>query len=396
MKIVVNVSSLLGSLNGIGFYTMHLLDEMLLDPRYADIQGIGGRRWFDRDQLRQLVARLLAPEQRVTQIGAQRPVNARRSLFGKLPGSDKALRHWMAVMVRRHRGRLHDYLYWEPNYILLPHLRPAITTVHDLSHLVYPQFHPPARVRYLVNKLADSIHQSRHVITVSAFSLAQISAHFGIDKGRISIVPPAVTDAYRLDYSPAALQTVRERYRLPENFILSVGTMEPRKNLHGLMLAHQQLDPALQSRYPLLIVGSSGWKLERSERLMRQMIDTGKLMRLGFVPEDDMPALYKLATLLAYPSFFEGFGMPIAEAMAAGAPVLTSDRAAMPETTAGVAQFVNPDSVDSIEAGLNRMLQDPDYRDSLRARGREVAAAYTWQSSATALSQLLRNSGQYT
>ena len=176
-----------------------------------------------------------------------------------------------------------------------------------------------------------------------------------------------------------------DRSKLPDQFVLCVGTLEPRKNLDGLMRAHQRLDEDLRRRFPLVIAGPAGWKFAASEAMMRDMIARGHAIRLGFVPSADMPALYHLATILAYPSHYEGFGMPVAEAMAAGLPVLTSNRTALPETAGGAAEFVEPDAIDSIADGLSALLSNEDRRCELAVQGRERSADYTWQRSADAL-----------
>jgi alpha-1,3-rhamnosyl/mannosyltransferase len=189
-------------------------------------------------------------------------------------------------------------------------------------------------------------------------------------RGKTAAIPLGVAAPLADDVDPAE---VRERLGLPERFVLSTGTLEPRKNLPRLIEAHRMLDDAP----PLVIAGPSGWELERA------LAGAGDDVRLlGFVSDSDLAALYRLCTVFAYPSLYEGFGLPLAEAMRAGAACLTSNLSSLPEVGGEAVVYCDPLSPGSIATGLRRLLEDDEPRRALGARARERAAAFSWERTA--------------
>ena len=175
--------------------------------------------------------------------------------------------------------------------------------------------------------------------------------------------------------SPGEKQAALRAYDLPPSFVLFVGSMEPRKNLLRLAEAHRKLPEKLQERYPLVVAGASGWRNEEIRDVLRK---TRHTKVIGFVSRKLLPAVYASASLFALPSLYEGFGMPLLEAMAAGAPVLTSDVSAMPEVIGDCGFTVDPYDVDSIAAGLRRALEDPNAAATAGSRGRQRARQFSW------------------
>jgi len=265
----------------------------------------------------------------------------------------------------------------------LPLDNPAITTLCDISHVRHPEFHPPGRVALLEALLPDVLRRSARIVTISEFTRRELAEHYALSESDISIVPPAVS----ADFFPRSGQqcaSVRERYQLPQQFVLSLGTLEPRKNLVGLIEAYRQLPASLRDQYPLVIAGGSGWQSQSLELSLRGL-PAHQVIRTGYVDQCDLPVLLAAATLMAYPSFYEGFGMPVLEAMASGVPVLTSQASAMSQLCAGAAVLVDPHSAESIAAGLEGILVSPEDRQQKRGAGLLVAANYRWSGSAAVL-----------
>jgi alpha-1,3-rhamnosyl/mannosyltransferase len=160
---------------------------------------------------------------------------------------------------------------------------------------------------------------------------------------------------------------------------LAVSTLEPRKNLPRLLMAYARLPEALRARHPLALVGAKGWLNAELEQHLAPLERTGQLRRLGYVSQEDLPALYAGAHAFAYPSLYEGFGLPLLEAMASGAPALSSRCSSLPEVAGAAALLIDPEDLDALTAGLERLLDDAPWRVQARARGLEQARRFSWE-----------------
>jgi glycosyltransferase involved in cell wall biosynthesis len=198
------------------------------------------------------------------------------------------------------------------------------------------------------------------------------------------VVPAGVGPEYHPISDQATLETVRRRYNLPRRFILHVGTLEPRKNLVRLMEALR----AIADREPetaLVLVGGKGWLYEDIFAGVERLGLAGKVIFPGYVAEADLPAVYNLAAVLAYPSLYEGFGIPPLEAMACSVPVVSSNSSSLPEVVGDAALLVEPTDSDALASALLRALSDNDLRQTLTKRGLARAAAFSWPAAATKL-----------
>lgn len=371
IKLLVDIHPLLRRRTGVGNYIFYLLREIILDERVDDVVGVYGLRFFQREELMGL---LQAPSCSSPDKG--------RSIGGaflrRLPWLRELRGIGQAIRLRLEWKRYHDYVFWGGNYYLPPLGKlKSVVTVHDLSHLHYPEFHPADRVRFLQQRLPGILERASAIVAVSEATRQDIDATLG----KTIKLPPVfvVTPAAAGDESRA---NVREKYRLPRQFILSVGTLEPRKNVARLLAAYKSLEPEWQSAWPLLLVGDKGWL---TEELAAGLEQETNIRWLGFVPDADMPALYRQAGVFAYVSLFEGFGMPVLEAMGHGVPVLTSNTSSMPEVAGDAALLTDPLSVDAIADSLRTLLQDDDLRDALAIAGRERAQQFDWKASARRL-----------
>ena len=239
---------------------------------------------------------------------------------------------------------------------------PLVVTVHDVAWIHQPEHFSRHGVRTM-SKSLEVIGRRAQIVLCSSRATQHDLAHVGIDPARVRVVPLGVDV---VEVTDEAVERLRKNYDLPDEFVLFVGTIEPRKNLVRLAEAMRPLS------MPLVIAGAEGWGDAQP--------DAGDAARfLGFVPERDLAALYSAASVFAYPSLREGFGLPVAEAMAQGTPVVTSTGTSTEEVAAGAAVLVDPTDVASISAGI---LEALERRPELSAAGRLRATDLTWQSTA--------------
>jgi glycosyltransferase involved in cell wall biosynthesis len=255
-----------------------------------------------------------------------------------------------------------------------------VTTVHDLVPLRLPAL-VPARHRWAVRCLLGSaVRRARRVIAVSETTRHEVLARYRLPPERVVVVPEAAA-AHFTAVTPEAREAVRRRYRLERPYVLFVGYLEPKKNLPVLLEAVARLRRGGEwGETELLVVGARGWGPDPAA-LARILRLDGAVRFLGPAPDADLPALYSGALAFAFPSLWEGFGLPVLEAMAAGAPVLASNRGALPELAGDAALLVEPRVAPLAEA-LGTLLGDPALRARLRAAGRARAAAFSWERTA--------------
>jgi glycosyltransferase involved in cell wall biosynthesis len=251
---------------------------------------------------------------------------------------------------------------------------PAVVVICDLVSY-HAELLPQRRARWIERAtLPLAIRRAAALMAISQATAADLAGRFPSAAARITVTPLAASERFAAGGAGAA--AVRARHGLDRAYVLGVGTLEPRKNLPRLIRAFAGLDPAVRSEHELVLVGPAGW--ETDETLAAIAGHQGLVRALGHVPDDDLPALYREATLFAYPSLYEGFGLPVLEAMVAGAPVLTSNRSSLPEVAGDAAFYVDPADEASIRDGLTRALTDRAERMHLSALGRERTRAFSW------------------
>jgi glycosyltransferase involved in cell wall biosynthesis len=257
-----------------------------------------------------------------------------------------------------------------------------VVTIHDCIHLMFPQY-LPSRLAYAYARanLWAAAKRAERIFTVSETSKADILRYCDVPAERIIVVYNAIDDRFAIPPEPEAVERVRERYQLNGPFALYVGNIKPHKNLERLIDAFDLVRRGGFERLELLIIGDQISKYPR----LRRAVDKHKLHKhvrfLGFVPDDTLAALYRLATVFVFPSLYEGFGLPPLEAMASGTPVVTSNRSSLPEVVGDAAVLVDPYSAVSMAEGIQQVLGDAELRRSLSARGLARAREFSWETS---------------
>lgn len=268
-------------------------------------------------------------------------------------------------------------LYHEQNYIPLCYDVPVVVTIHDLSWIRYPESHPIDRVRWLERGLEKALDRARAILVDSEFVRREVLATFGLDTERVHMAHLGVPRGFHPRDAVETAATLGPLGLRHGGYVLSVATIEPRKNLGHLIDAYSQLPSAVRDRFPLVIAGAKGWHSSVIESRLRGLNER-QARFLGQVERPMLTHLYAGAALFAFPSLYEGFGLPPLEAMASGVPVIVSDRASLPEVVGDVGQMIDPSDTAATAAHLEAVLGDPARRDAMAARGLERAASFTW------------------
>ena len=256
--------------------------------------------------------------------------------------------------------------------------RPFVLTLHDMSLFLYPRTQP-RKSRLLIRPLIPAAaRRAAAIITDSASARRDILARLKVPPDRVQVIYAAAAPEYRVVDAPDVLERTRRRYHLDQPYVLHVGTLEPRKNIPRLLEAFARARRH-DRRMQLLLAGQPGWNHAPLGALVERLDLAGSVRFLGFVPEADLPALYTLARATAFPSLYEGFGLPIVESMACGTPVLTADRAATAEVAGPAALLADPMRIDALADGLVAVTTDGALRTRLRAAGLARAASFSWQ-----------------
>lgn len=363
MKVGLNATSLLSPLTGIGQYTYQLakglqkFKDLELDMFYAN-----GWSTEVRDKpikqirnIKLLVKKFIPKTYEISRIIQQSYFNERS--FDKVKG-----------------------IYHEPNFLAFNYEGPLVLTVHDLSWIRYPEMHPADRVRNMNKHFQKSMERASMIITDSQAIKDEIMGMFGVADARIKSIPLGVESLFRpLDVLET--QTVLKQHGLShQQYILAVGTLEPRKNLSSVLLAYMQLPANVRKHYPLVLVGMSGWHTSALEKQMAPLVAAGEIRQLGYLEREDLAVVIAGALTLVYPSIYEGFGLPPLEAMTCGVPVIASNVSSLPEVVGDSGLLVNPHDINDIAKAIEIMITAPEIRAASAQKALARSAEFSWDS----------------
>ncbi len=269
-------------------------------------------------------------------------------------------------------------LYHEPNFIPLPSDLPTVATLHDLSVLVHPEWHPADRVAHFERHFQRGLRQCEHFLAISEAGRQEVIRTLGVAPERITRTYMGIRPGLG-QLAAEAVAPVLRQLNLPPRYLLSLGTIEPRKNVLLLLHAYCSLPAALRERWPLLLVGSWGWNTAAVADYYEREARHCNVHHLGYVAEEHLPAIYNGARALVYPSLYEGFGMPPVEMMACGGAVLASTAAALVEVLGGRGCSLDPLDEDAWRAAMMRVVSDDEWWWSLRRGTQEAARGFTWE-----------------
>jgi alpha-1,3-rhamnosyl/mannosyltransferase len=367
MRIVFNLLTTLKPKTGVGQYAARLFAALCEQLPAGAVDG------FPTGRLAAMVRRV----QQVRNGGAP----ARRDDSGIVSplvkrGLRAAFDSGIALTFRAAcRGGRYD-LYHEPNFIPLAGNVPTVVTVHDLSVLTHPEWHPADRVRHHERQFRAGLAAAHHVVTDSRFVRRQVIKHLGVPADRVTAIPIGVGPEYFAGKSGVA--ETRSRLNLPPRYLLYVGTIEPRKNVLTLLRAYCDLPATVRRACPLVLAGGWGWMSADIAEFLRASAAYKGVIHLGYTEDRHLPGLYAGARALVYPSFDEGFGLPPLEMLAAGGAVVSSPAGSLSEVLDGHAHFVDPHDLSGWRESLLRAATDDDWLAEIRRGGRAHAAAFTW------------------
>ncbi|MDY7577626.1 glycosyltransferase family 1 protein [Herbaspirillum sp. RTI4] len=265
---------------------------------------------------------------------------------------------------------------------------PVVATIMDAIPMAHPEW-VSNNFRSAKNWLwRRSAQSARHVITISEYSKQQIHRHFKIPSGKISVTPLGVDARWFVPVTTSAVAAMLERYALPDKFFLTVGTLQPRKNIARVIDAYQALAPGVRNQVALVIVGRAGWQCEELVANLERGAFGKSVRWLKHVPDEDLVTLVSAAEALIFPSLYEGFGLPVVEGFAAGTPVITSSTTALPEVAGDAALLVNPLDALDIANAMQRVLEETGLADSLREKGTLRAREHSWERTASLTFQI--------
>ncbi len=376
-SVAVDVFPFFYPLTGVGWYEWHLLAE--LDRRDDGLEyHLYGYTFLDAEE--HLPVTIPGRQRMRLRVHHMPPWPA----WLRIP-TLHLLRTWVEPLLRALEG---NAVLWAPNFFAhstqIPYARSLVATVHDLAFHLMPETVRPSTLAELRDNLPETLFHAERLIAVSDATRRDLVEHLGVLPRRIFTVHEG------LDPELAAMNKDSGRPDgLPKRYLLFVSTLEPRKNVRGVLAAFEL---AAGWGYPghLVLVGGWGWHTEEIRAALAGSAAADRILHLDYIERRQLTGIYRHADALLFPSWLEGFGLPILEAMACGTPVVTSGRSSMPEVAGTAAVYVDPSSPHGIASAIVSLLDDPEHRAQLIARGRERAARFAWGDAASATAEILR------
>lgn len=364
MNVIISAESLKYPLTGIGRYVWELLLQLKIAPELDDLLYFKQLRLLPECDLPQECA------------GKPKPLIEWLKKQSWLTTSVLKAKPWLEG--KRLRG-YEDYIFHGPNFYLPQTQLRTVATFHDVSVFDCPQYHPQERVRFMQKALVASVARSHRIITISEYTRQQVMRLFNYPAERVHTVPLACNAAFK-PYPASDSAALMHRLGLKfKEYALYVGTIEPRKNINVLLDAYSLLPQRLRKQYPLVLCGYQGWNSADLHLRIQQGMTEGWLHYLGYLPKDELPILYSAARVFLFPTHYEGFGLPLIEAMAAGVPVICSNTTSLPEVVGAAALTAAPEDTDAFVAHLQRALEDEAWIIDAQQAGIARAQLFSWQ-----------------
>ncbi|MWV14969.1 glycosyltransferase [Pseudomonas sp. L-22-4S-12] len=360
MSVAFNASILRAPRTGIGQYLVELVRALATDPEFEP-QLFNGWNWQA-----QLPAAALPGYSRLSALVKRGVPNA------------YALRRLVEQRRFSRKAACAD-LYHEPSLWPFEFDGPMVMTLHDLTHVHYPQTQPADRLAAIERHAAGGVERAQRILVDSQFIADEVCAHYGVPAERVVIAPLGCAARFH----PRAPEQLAARLATlglqPDRYLLCVGTLEPRKNLQLALRAYERLPAALREHYPLVLAGMPGWRAEQLAEPLQRALAGGQVRLLGYQDDSALAELFAGARLLLFPSLYEGFGLPVLEAMASGTPVILSRSSALPEVAGDAGLYIDPLDDVACAAAIQLLIDDQARWLALREAGLLRAQAYSWQ-----------------
>jgi len=367
VKIAIDAQTLLEPSAGITYYTKGITEGILK---------------LDRDNFYDLLLFRIFPKKPLRMFGDGGNFAYRYQRFFPYKFFYKSHKLGVDIPLELFFGR-HD-LYLFPNFVVYPHRKgKSVVVVHDLTFEKVPQYVAQRNVDFLKEFVPPSVAKADHVVVNSEFTKQDLVNTYRVPAEKVTVVYPGVDEKVFYPRSEEDKTEVRKKYGIKKPFILYLGTLEPRKNVSSILKAYAGLKD--KKEFDLVLAGKTGWLSEEIFRTVKDLELLESVIFTGYIPDEDRPKLLSAAEVFAYPSFFEGFGMPAVEAQACGTPVIASDTTSLPEAVGEGAILVDPRSVDEIKEALEKILASEELRTRLKEKGLENSRRFRWEESAKKL-----------
>lgn len=363
LKLAFNAVPLLSPLTGIGQYAKQLL-EGLEAPCLVDVDKFYATTW-SRDIRQQPLPHIS---------------NGWKSWVKKwIPNSYQYARFTQQKFFTKGVTKFKPDVYHEPNYLAFDFDGPTVITVHDLSWIRFPHMHPKERVLAMDRYFEPGLRRARRILTDSQFVKQELIDVFGLSPHIIHPVPLGVESQYQPLTPEQTWHTLTRLGLTHGQYLLAVGTLEPRKNLQQALHAFMAMPQATRKQHPLVLVGMKGWHATPLEKQMSPLLAAGEIIQLGYLSRDVLTQVTAGACALVYPSVYEGFGLPPLEAMACGVPVIASNVSSIPEVVGNTGLLIDPHDVDQLSQAMLTMTQAPDLRQQLSRLALSGSRQFSWE-----------------
>lgn len=368
MKVVLSIDPIRFPLTGIGRYTFELARQLQRQSQVEQLCFLSGRR---------IVHELPDVAQSVT----SSPLfiaNLRRVALQNTATVE--MYRLVSSLIKKHALRHYsDHVFHGPNFYLPPFAGPSVCTFHDLSIFTWAHCHPPERVRYMRKEIALTLKRADMLITDSEYTRQEVASYFSWPLEKIRAVPLACSADFRPRTTDELIPLLQKHGLKPEGYCLYVGTIEPRKNLEALLDAYSMLPLSMKRQWPLVMVGYRGWRSEQLHARIEAAVAEGWARYLGFADAAELPLFFAGARLFVFPSLYEGFGLPVLEAMASGVPVVCSNSSSLPEVAGDAAAMCEPNDIDALTNLITAGLEDEHWRSDAKRKGLTHAGSFSWQ-----------------
>lgn len=372
----MGTESLRPPLTGIGNYTLNLLREFQALPDVEGVDCFDGVSFSPVSDVLAGVDRPLGSSSH-GRSGSQWKMQLRKAVRA-MPLAYRMRSAWSDMRFKQGSRVRQDFVYHEPNFILKPHDGPSVTTVHDLSFVRHPEFHPAERVAWLSRQLPRTLGRADFVITDSEVVRTELIEQFSVPRDRVRAIYLGA-DARFIPRSAEATKAVLAKYGLVHGrYLAFVGTIEPRKGISVLLNAWESLTPAIRRAWPLVIAGAPGWRNAELMGRIEVLRAKGEVKFLQFVSAQDLPFIYAGAATFVYPSIYEGFGLPVLEAMACGVPVICGAGTSMAEFADGACRLFEVEDREALALAISEVVEDSTLNARMAHLGTVRACDFSW------------------
>ena len=366
MKVILSIDPVKFPLTGIGRYTFELARHLKNVPSIEHLRFFSGHNFVH------------SPPDSEQPTNTSASANFRRQVI-KSPAA-VAMYQLISSPIKHYALRGHsNYVFHGPNFYLPPFDGQSVCTFHDISMFTWAHCAPPERVRFMRKEIALTLKRADMLITDSEYTRQEVASYFNWPLEKIRSVPLACSSDFRPRTSDELTAVLAKHNLKLAGYSLYVGTIEPRKNLETLLDAYALLPQSMRQQWPLVITGYRGWRSEQLHARIEAAVAAGWARYLGFVDAKELPLIYAGARLFVFPSLYEGFGLPILEAMASGVPVVCSNASTLPEVAGDAAAMFTPQDVGTLNQLIAAGLEDEAWRAKARNKGLLRAAEFSWQ-----------------